>query len=617
MSRSAKQAHALIGERLRRLSGEDILRRLPEAEALGAEPRPPLSLLAGQAVASTIYALLGIGSGPVRDLDVFEDAPCCTNGWRCAPAIHEWRSHPRHDALAEVLSVYGGGMGQFRHRGSYTIASVTNTGLVNRIVIYQDAQHAEGNPDEQLPCPRRIIADFDINAVQVGVDLHTRVLVWTDAFERFLGTRQLQVETAWTPAQTAFRLVHKARDLPWAYVDWDTEIGLLGTLLEGANESSRFSWRFCEPTRRKYGYLLQSHADQETLADGRLLVHRAPRGKKKPAQPLWTLRPTDPCIADWRERIAALPLDESAANKLQKRLQTEPKTFPGNWRTFFGPTRATVRARAVRAAAHPGAPIEPMLARGPVALDRDFAARHLDEINRLRKEHPHLWGRLACWDWPDQLQIVRNLRRAERSFGRWAIGVVEQHRGEMVEWLSAEALARFLDEYIREARAPLVEQPLATRTLGVVTIRELTTKAELLDEGNALQHCVGGYARMVREACTRILSLCDDEGLRSTALIERERGYDGHRWRPWRTVQHSGKQNSGPAQRHQRALALYLLRENARDIGMILRSHPITALGSAGRAVLASIAGAIRKTRIRVVLRVRRRMRAQCRQLDS
>jgi hypothetical protein len=53
----------------------------------------------------------------------------------------------------------------------------------------------------------------------------------------------------------------------------------------------------------------------------------------------------------------------------------------------------------------------------------------------------------------------------------------------------------------------LVEELIEEHEFNGYKIKELLTRGELINEGKKLHHCVGGYARAIKELDTRIISI--------------------------------------------------------------------------------------------------------------
>lgn len=127
---------------------------------------------------------------------------------------------------------------------------------------------------------------------------------------------------------------------------------------------------------------------------------------------------------------------------------------------------------------------------------------------------------------------VRSMREGIRTVVMRALDRIDREKLDAL--LAAE----------HEQRRPLCRVPRWAQRLPR-RVRILTRAAELLAEGNALGHCVGGYASAVEAGRCLILSVRSRHG-RSTVEVSP----DGAR-----IYQHRGPQNGEPPRRHQQLIS--------------------------------------------------------------
>jgi hypothetical protein len=205
------------------------------------------SIAAGQAVASAVYQIIGLGDAPFRDLDLF---------WTdCDNAPTQGRYHP--DRVIE-LNKSDGNIAFVRDLGASPVGSKLKSqisashsfGHFNFETItvgdyyikdtftdpdYRKINHIttslkpfEDMPD-RLEKARSTVTNFDINCCQVALDLETLTLVATDDFIEFLRTQTLRVVNFNTSMHSAIRLEKKAKDIGFANVDMEEQIYALQT----------------------------------------------------------------------------------------------------------------------------------------------------------------------------------------------------------------------------------------------------------------------------------------------------------------------------------------------------------------------------------------------------
>lgn len=236
---------------LRPEMGEPILAHLGKMAKL-----PKFGVVAGQAVASAIEDLWGVGGGVYNDLDVF--IPCSGRFTSKEPKANHMPT--RCEAVALSRSGYGGSVQRHLEMvQTYRIEEVRYKGLVNKVYFslpdayeVRAADHAE-----------RVIGGFDINAVRVGIDLRTRKLVWDSHYEQFLADRELRIAACYTPAHSMVRLLKKAQELPDVTVDVETAARItamlqMESLYKQLNSSKLVSYLFGD----KFTKLALAHKSQ-------------------------------------------------------------------------------------------------------------------------------------------------------------------------------------------------------------------------------------------------------------------------------------------------------------------------------------------------------------------
>lgn len=210
---------------------------------------PTTGFLSGQAVASACYEIVGVGSGPMKDLDHFidianvpDDALPPKYNYSLARQSEEidprvYNAGSETDALAfEVLSKI-----QYTIHFSHRPESNPDLNLIG--CKGQVVSHRGLHPEHAPLTAQNVIGGFDLNAVEIAMDMANGEVVYSEAFENFLYSKTLRVTRLITPAHTALRLFKKRRDLPFANKDIASEIDLLKCALRVAS--------FCHDARDK------------------------------------------------------------------------------------------------------------------------------------------------------------------------------------------------------------------------------------------------------------------------------------------------------------------------------------------------------------------------------
>jgi hypothetical protein len=195
---------------------------------------PVSGVFAGQAVASALYEVVGLPvQGRYKDLDVF------------LRGAFEHRNYGVKDGAGAnlVRSDAGGGMtiessfanelmtGPFPKSTYQIIASSTvpENEKINNI-------HISTSGVQGADLAKTIIKSFDINAVQVALDVRERTVCWTPEFQDFIYTRQLKASWCGTPIHTSVRLMNKAIEMENVFFNEKDELRKLQTIKGIVNE---------------------------------------------------------------------------------------------------------------------------------------------------------------------------------------------------------------------------------------------------------------------------------------------------------------------------------------------------------------------------------------------
>lgn len=161
---------------------------------------PNKGFLAGGAVANLLMRFVWEDdSYPINDLDVFVEGQL---------DFLEFKNTPlRTNSLIVEGDGYMVTKLSYDHGSNYQILDVERDGLLNTIKISK-VTNQNNKEDYQY-----ILNGFDFNCCQVGIDLSTNKIYYTEGFEKFLNYRQLEVTAVYTPAHTAIRLFKKIEEL--------------------------------------------------------------------------------------------------------------------------------------------------------------------------------------------------------------------------------------------------------------------------------------------------------------------------------------------------------------------------------------------------------------------
>lgn len=485
-------------------------------EKLGAmAPLPSSGYVAGQAVASAISELFGDGRAVIyNDVDVFRDARGDSDGpdydYDAAP-----RSERKRPALSltqfcgnELVREYG--QISLNAVKRYQVRRVSRDGMLNEV-------HCEF---EEVT-PQDFLATFDMNCVQVGVDIETKALFWTPAFDEFCRTRQLDIASMHTPFHSLIRYFRKRRELEGVYGNDERMIEMAGVAYHRGLEMKQgklaefadLRWRFGHVMVEKYREVASDilpHFDLvEESIDGYTVNHLRPRFDA-PRDLLRQARDVN--------ITTSLPLVSRALRE---------KRRPAKAARLIHLLNQSVKDSACK---RTWAKIEDGFVQGNVTPSQ---MQRLDKVCNIHAIEHVVMGRTLGESW-DRLKAIE---AAVATRGMWVYGALET---TSLKHLDASTLSDCLDE-----AEVLLSQPLTTASFFPTVVagyyvKELTTGRELLEEGQAMRHCVAGYAKAVKERHTKIFSLVKQGSRKCDGLtLQLTRNPGG----PWRDVQCRGLQN--------------------------------------------------------------------------
>jgi hypothetical protein len=422
-----------------------------------------------------------------------------------------------------------GVMGWERNRTGYRLRKVSRQDMLNTIEVV-------GHLDQ-------LLGSFDINAVQVGVDLSTGLLHWTPAYERFLRTRELELDTGFTPMQSLLRLFKKAQELPDVYLNvprWldfcrgaltlnqgdafvrevrlramargetATRLGREGvparwqnhTIFTGRGEANLplvFGHKYYG-LYEQFRHVLEphielcKHPDQDLwLALSREVVDNGPSQRALSLHLFATTAPRVHC----QRYFPASPLQTARRQRFDAFLAAIPESLRSRYEVAFGKM-------------------------GDAYLGGFDSSREFQWLSRRVNDHPEI---ALASPYPLRLQLdtfkmlVKRCRQ-EHLPEPWGLVVNACHQGYFGLLLqNAELLQRALT-HLRGSNKVLVQPlPLPREVFGIKVV-ELRTAAELQIEGARMGHCVGGYASQLSSEYSRIVSLRPSEDPDTWATLE-------------------------------------------------------------------------------------------------
>lgn len=534
--------------------GAAILAHLGKLQAL-----PASGVIAGQAVASAIDDLFGKGGGVYNDLDVFR---------RVHRPDRQLRRTLENNTVAQVFpglpnpdygenDHYNSLVRCLQQMRSYTVGSVSRQGLLNYVNCREIC--AEFEDGRLLPLvPERLLASFDLNCVRVAVDIESQRLAWLPQYERFLATRQLEIVCLQTPFHTFLRLLKKLSELSEVYADVEAAAEAATALFHSQRYDLLKGERFVVS---RFGSKLQQLAlATEQLWAPYFSLQEAPT--KDPKAKLFTLNPKGQASAAAQEAVDRLSVNSihyaaRAVYRVRRRHAAQTTQRAADLVATTDP-KGFVHAHALQLAEE--------------YVQGQFSPTHVDTVERYVDAHVELWQPLSGLTLDAQYRIVLDLKRIERTYGRAAIALV-RHKF-VAEELVGERFETFVQQRMLALGQPFTVTPLKLPALppewqaAGYRVEELLTPATLMEEGETMRHCVGGYASSIKQHHSRILRIRTGNNAKQhgstvelrIAPVFRQRCTTGHRIPgvALKNVQHRSYCNGKPEIMHE-AIVQYVL----------------------------------------------------------
>lgn len=504
---------------------------------------PEWGLLAGQAVASAIDEVLGTGTPVYNDIDWFvpEDR------WE-RDADGDFRSRKRpersgkrvgsqvqYKALEELHSDGYDSTMCLAERSLYTVTHAEDHGMLNKVAVAWDYSTAK----RQAERPFDLIQVFDTNNVQASVDLSTGLLTVTPAYREFFRTRQLKLDSTFTPVQSLLRFLKKADELPGVFADVKATKDLVARLVR-ANEGARSLHQlrqdaflegnvFVDPQslsklgRKDHSALKGVRGSWLRAGAG---LHDAPLcfGPKYRAlydrfadqlDPLFTLTERKRgrlWLCTVREDPPAKTFALGALTKI-----APPKRVAQFHAQQWLPAGKLVSRRRALLEVFLGLVSEEHLRRqylqaylvqGDAYLDGLDSERAVKELAKVVQEHVEFFWATVALPIKKQVEAMRTLRRYFKKFDlpeAWGVlrGVGSR---ELKSWLDDEALVLAKFKKLEGTKEPMVARLNLPAKIGGVEVVELVSQYDLNREGVKMSHCVAGYGPAVARHECRIIS---------------------------------------------------------------------------------------------------------------
>lgn len=438
--------------------------------------------IAGQAVSSAVQDLFFGGRGGVyNDVDCF--APAAGHHFEST----EVRSRVKTVQMADVVGEVDYEQINARVVPRYRVLSSSRMDKLNLVQI---DEYARNKPIELTAS---ILRSFDFNCVQVGIDLVERKLVWTPAFERFLATRQIEVESTHTPAHTAIRLAKKLGELENVYVDQDRVFRTLAGAIMRLKVAEAHTERGKGQKDEMVASLATLGASNPRSAMGTLygqrrfgkLLAQKARDNESTLSPYFSLCEEGQSGGVFSLEPKRLP-DESFLRLASRRHVAEYARLAA---VFLRPHKPEVKARAAALLRVDPVSLEPITGHIHIwpahpsssvieMAHEKVSVKEMDRFLAVCDRHRGLMSRVQMRNsLAEQVGVVQVVQKLASEHGQWVYGLIEARAD--VYGHPFDGLEAYLTEQIGLAREdmlkPLIHRRLRQSVYDGVAVKELVS----------------------------------------------------------------------------------------------------------------------------------------------
>lgn len=510
---------------------------------------PDDGLLAGQALCSAILDLHCGGGGVYNDIDIFMAA----SAEKLAELASDERK--REDAMSlgiPVAQLDGYGQMSLESDVGIHMAGSDSEGMLNIIWC---------NVENEDLTPGRLVYSFDLNAVEVALDLRHKELTWSRGFEEFLESRQLEITSLASPERTLLRYLKKRQEFaPFGQDDLVLDMTATWMCSDETPDISPVLTTKALALAKQFAFQL---AGRFSLEDGRLEV-----------------------LDDWHPPAKLMDaLGECLSDYVSAAGVT--RMAPAMW---YGKSRTSAKATddyAAQLAEHVaekegGDGIVNVMHLAASMQGGDYVRgqrsdTHRDTVMRVLASHEGLNSVLLGLTLEEQYRCVLDLaKRAKTQAGPLVYGLAETMATPVDMWNSHHR-EQFFRQMERETPGPAACEPyfLPFEQDGW-SVRELCSRSALRVEGAKMNHCVGGYYSVVKNGSSRILSIrhAHDGKLASTVELSGKFADGGL----VRIAQHRTYKNGSPAPESEELLTKFLKAQSA-SLGFTLNRKKYAGSG--------------------------------------
>jgi hypothetical protein len=417
--------------------------------------------------------------------------------------------------------------------------------------------------ERYIPELNKLVNNFDINAIQVGIDVELKTLYGTEAFWNFCKSKQLEIINFYTPAHSIIRYLKKKRELS-CYGDNDFNAKVVISTLSnfGYVSSNKFGKETYikalieSDELTKLGFEIKAMDVDEGIYQSFYLAHKK---ESEIITSIYQVFGKDVLFNEEKMRVNILQTESEEYNHFHS---IHPRNI---WKVANLALRGSVSEKIFFESFFQNLNVNEAYVQYNLAsllIGQKIRNNNVfKKYSRIGKESNNLLDYAGSISkGTDDVVLIENfLKAVKKEISHAAIGVIEQssfarsERMPTYEELKVGDYTRTFSEIntvLNMYKADLTE-PLETKYIDSnIIVKELTTQEELMMEGKQQNHCVGGYASGVKEGRLRIIQVRtkDKSNPQITFEIRQTDQYETITKKCWKVIQAQLKSNHSPSQ---------------------------------------------------------------------
>lgn len=471
---------------------------------------PDNGFLAGGAVANTLLSMKYGDTYPINDLDIFIESEEKED-----PFDMEYRSSmaPTRTQELTILSGYYEGELSYDHGSNYRILEVERDGLLNWITISRVSDRSN------LRNYSYILNGFDFNCCQVGIDLKTNELYYTEEFEEFLNTKQLDVTAIYTPAHTAIRLFKKKKELN-CYCDVEKCMELLSqpliretrVRLHSRYFGTYFSHKYKSMFLEYYGDIKPFFSVVSFFDDKKEMWEVSNNNNNRVSldrdhvtnwlAPQKTI--PQELLQKWETyndiMWTLVPIKYNTPNvrikEILSSVEYNPLTFMSSYKLINGKIKNNIINKC-EIVLREGKYTKLLTLLNPYFCDCDFSSTHINDVERFVSKYSQLLNIIVKFkiNLQECVELIKVIKRVISVEGDWIEIKLMEILGNwnVVIKPTYENICNSLKTYKNEMSKPLVDEIKFLSQIKLpkdVLIKELVSELEIHWAGNKLKNCL-------------------------------------------------------------------------------------------------------------------------------